>query len=174
MPKPGRDRVRQKESANALLDVIRNHRMSGTSASQISARTDFSYGMVNRHLANTDELFGAKISELPVRMATELLTPLESAQTRFKRVHAAADGTLSADGPTEQKVAVSLAFCAQAPHAPRLQRVHDSITRRTQTGQFRGSKELVPRDEVACRLTHGLPRRQLGNFVAKLNRPLIK
>lgn len=173
MPKPDIDRVRQRELANVLLDVIRIHGVSGISVSQISARTDFSYGMVNQHLANTDELFGARISELPVQMATELLTLLDSAQSRFERVHAAADATLSTEGPTEERVAVSLAFWARVPHAPRLQRVNDSITRRTQAGQFRGPKELVPRDEVACRLTHGLPRPQLGKFVAKLNRPLI-
>ena len=170
----GMDKVPKKQLVNATLDFMRNSGLSGASASQVSVRAGIVNGMVSRHFTDMDALFKAKYSELPVRMAQELLARLGDTQFLFERVHASADGILNAESLAEAKVAVWLTFGAQVSDVPGFKRIPDSITRRAQMARFRTSKMLAPRGKFSRRFAHELPSRQLGAPMAKLDRPCIQ
>lgn len=149
MPKLGMDKVRRKQLVNATLEVIRDHGVAGASVSQISARAGLANGMIHHYFADKEALFEATFSELLSRMATELLSLLGKAKTPLDRVYAFVEGNLSAESFTQENVAVWLAFWAQVPHTPRLQRIHNLIARRTQAGLFRALMEILPREDAA-------------------------
>lgn len=151
MPKIGMEKLRRRQLVNATLEVIRDHGVAGASVSQISARAGLANGMVHHYFVDKDALFEATFWELLKRMSTQLFALLKGAKTPLDRVNAFVEGNLSSESFTPENVAAWLAFWAQVPYSPKLQRIHNIIAHRTEAALFRALGQIMPRDEASRR-----------------------
>lgn len=149
MPKLGMDVVRRRQLINATLELIREQGVAGASVSQISARAGLANGMVHHYFDDKDALFEATLWELIERISRQIFALLKTAKTPLERVTAFVEGNVSPLSFTPENVAAWLAFWAQVPHSPKLQRIHNIIARRTQAGICRALTKTMPRDEAS-------------------------
>jgi len=140
--------VRRGQLVNATLQLIHRHGVAGTSVAQISARAGLATGMVHHYFIDKDALFKAALEELVKRVHTQVFELLRQAKTPLERVVMFVEGNLTPLSFTEENVAAWLAFWALVPHLPQLQRLHNIVTRQSQSKLFHALVETMPRDEA--------------------------
>jgi TetR/AcrR family transcriptional regulator, transcriptional repressor of bet genes len=148
MPKLGMESVRRRQLVNATLQLIHKRGVAGTSVAQISARAGLATGMVHHYFEDKDALFKATLEELVKRIHTQVYELLKEAKTPLERMVMFVEGNLTPLSFTEENVAAWLAFWALVPHSPPLQRLHNIVTRQTQSELFQALVENMSRDEA--------------------------
>jgi len=136
MPKVGMQEIRRKQLVEATLTLIGEQGMAGTSMAQVSARSGLANGIVHHYFADKNALLEATLRTLNKRINAEIFARLRTAATPAERVLAFVDGNVSALNLTRDNVAAWLAFWAQVPQSPQLQRIQNVVARRSHSLLF--------------------------------------
>ncbi|WP_223531826.1 transcriptional regulator BetI [Pseudomonas sp. BF-R-30] len=136
MPKVGMQEIRRKQLVEATLTLIGEQGMAGTSMAQVSARAGLANGIVHHYFSDKNALLEATLRELNKRINAEIFARLRMSATPAERVLAFVDGNVSALNLTRDNVAAWLAFWAQVPQSPKLQRVQNIVARRSHSLLF--------------------------------------
>lgn len=142
--------IRRHQLVEATLELIHEHGVAGASVSQIGARAGLANGMVHHYFADKDALLEATLRELNKRNNSQIFERLRRATTPVARVLAFIDGNISAISLTPENVAAWLAFWAQVPHSPQLQRIHNVVARRSHSMLFHALAKTMPVDEASA------------------------
>lgn len=131
MPKLGMQPIRRNQLIDATIASIHEHGFAETTVSRISAAAGVSSGIVHHYFNGKDDLLAATMRRLLSDLRAATVRRLADAKTPRDRVCAIIDGNFSSEQFAPQSVSAWLAFWAQVPHSPTLERLQQLNSRRT-------------------------------------------
>jgi transcriptional repressor BetI len=147
--------LRRRQLIDATIDAIADVGFAQASLGQIARRAGVSQGLVAHYFANKDGLLEATMRRLVRELGESVRRKLGAVTSPRERIQAVIDVNLDPAEFDRRIATVWLAFWAQAPHNPALQRIQRAYERRMESTLVHALLSFAPRDD-ARRLARAL------------------
>ncbi|WP_240476726.1 choline-binding transcriptional repressor BetI [Geminicoccus roseus] len=158
LPKLGMEPVRRGQLIDAAIETLRRHGWQDTTVVRIAREAGLSPGIIHHYFAGKDDLLAAAMRRILVEFRTEVTRRLGRADSPRDRLQAIIDGCFDPSQFRPEICAAWLAFWAQAPFAPALDRLRRIYLARMRSGLLADLRRLLPpeRTEAAALSLGGL------------------
>lgn len=148
MPKVGMEPIRRRQLIDATLEAIHEDGIADATIARISRRAGLSSGIVHHYFTCKEDLLFATLRKLLSDIRRAVGVRLAEADSPQARLDAIIDGNFASEQFTPQAVSAWLAFWAQVPHAPNLERLQRINSRRSLSNIRYALRQLVADDDV--------------------------
>ena len=148
LPKLGMQPVRKRQLIAAAIDTLHRYGWQDTTVARIGQAAGLSPGIIHHYFASKDELLAAAMRQILVEFRAEVNRRLEHAVQPRDRLVAVIDGCFDASQFQPGVGAAWLAFWAQAPFAPALDRLRRLYLSRLRSTLAPDLRELVGASEL--------------------------
>lgn len=190
MPKVGMEPIRRRQLTDATLTAIHEDGIADATIAGISRRAGLSAGIVHHYFTCKEDMLFATLRKLLSDIRRSVGVRLARADSPQARLDAIIDGNFASEQFMPRAVSAWLAFWAQVPHAPNLERLQRINSRRSLSNIRFALRQLLEGEDVdttamalsalidglwvRCATGEGLDgasaRRIAGDFVANIAR----
>jgi len=149
MPKVGMQPIRRKQLIDAAIRSIGEVGFEQTTVMRIGRIAGVAPSIINHYFRGKNDLLEATMRELLEQFRAHVVRALADAHTPADRVEALIGANFADEQFKSTTVAAWLAFWAQAPHHPRLQRLQRINARRLRSNLRHALRALLPAAAVA-------------------------
>lgn len=140
--------VRRRQLIDAAIVTLRHHGWPDTTVARIGKQAGLSPGIIHHYFKNKDDLLAAAMRRILVEFQAEVLLRLETATGPRARLQAVIDGGFATSQFRPEVGAAWLAFWAQAPFAPSLDRLRRIYVRRLHSTLMADLRHLLPLEQA--------------------------
>ena len=139
---------RRRQLIEATLTTVHRHGLAETTTQRIARQAGLSPGIIHHYFAGKDALLAATMRQLLKELRDDVAERLAAAANPEARVRAVLDANFAPAQFRPAVVAAWLAFWAQSPYDPELERLRRLYTRRTHSNLTAPLKALLPPAEA--------------------------
>ena len=149
MPKIGMQPIRRRQLIEAAIQSIGEVGFERTTVMRIGRIAGVAPSIIHHYFSGKNDLLEATMRELLEQFRAQVVRALADAHTPFDRVEALIGANFADEQFKSTTVAAWLAFWAQAPHNPGLQRLQRINARRLRSNLRHALRALLPTEAVA-------------------------
>ena len=148
MPKIGMEPIRRRQLIDATLEAIHEDGIADATIARISRRAGLSSGIVHHYFTCKEDLLFETLRKLLSDIRQAVGVRLAEADSPQARLDAIIDGNFASEQFTPQAVSAWLAFWAQVPHAPNLERLQRINSRRSLSNIRYALRQILADEDV--------------------------
>ncbi len=148
MPKIGMEPIRRRQLIDATLEAIHEDGIADATIARISRRAGLSSGIVHHYFTCKEDLLFETLRKLLSDIRRAVGVRLAEADSPQARLDAIIDGNFASEQFTPQAVSAWLAFWAQVPHAPNLERLQRINSRRSLSNIRYALRQILADEDV--------------------------
>jgi TetR/AcrR family transcriptional regulator, transcriptional repressor of bet genes len=155
MPKVGMEPIRRRQLIDATIVSIGRYGLADTTVQRISREAGVSSGIIHHYFGGKNELLEATMRRLLALLREDVIAQLAKARTLEERITAIVASNFALSQFQRGVITAWLAFWAQAPHVPALDRLQRINASRLRSNLLYSLRPLLPRAQ-AERTARGL------------------
>jgi TetR/AcrR family transcriptional repressor of bet genes len=148
LPKVGMEPLRRRQLIDAAIATLRRYGWPDTTVVRIGAEAGLSPAIIHHYFKSKDDLLAAAMRWILVELRTEVVGRLKRANSPRARLQAVIDGSFAPSQFRPEIRAAWLAFWAQAPFAPVLDRLRRLYIARLRSTLIADLRRLLPGGQV--------------------------
>ncbi|WP_222184532.1 choline-binding transcriptional repressor BetI [Geminicoccus harenae] len=148
MPKLGMEPVRKRQLIDAAIETLCRYGWHETTVVRIGQQAGLSPGIIHHYFAGKDDLLAAAMRRILVEFRQEVTSRLAAAGDPRGRLRAVIEGCFAPSQFRPEICAAWLAFWAQAPFAPPLDRLRRVYINRLRSTVLADLRRLLPEEQA--------------------------
>lgn len=148
LPKLGMEPVRRRQLIHAAIATLRRFGWPDTTVVRIGASAGLSPAIIHHYFKSKDDLLAAAMRWILVEFRNEVTGRLKTAEGPRARLQAVIDGCFAPSQFRPEICSAWLAFWAQAPFAPVLDRLRRLYIARLRSTVLADLRRLLPHEQV--------------------------
>jgi TetR/AcrR family transcriptional regulator, transcriptional repressor of bet genes len=148
MPKVGMEPIRRRQLIDATIVSIGRYGLADTTVRRISREAGVSSGIIHHYFGGKNELLEATMRRLLALLREDVVVQLGKARTLEERIIAIVASNFAVSQFQRGVITAWLAFWAQAPHVPALDRLQRINAKRLRSNLLYSLRRLLPRAQA--------------------------